>query len=229
MSNMDFKVFVYTRFSPRPNAQECDSCERQLERCEAHCRARGYHSWSIFKDKDITGATIDRPRLQAILKAVRPGDVVVVDSVDRLSRDLLVALTVQHTIEKAGARIEYANGTPSATTPESRLFLNILAAFAAYERDRVKHATSRGIKKRQENGEWFGQPPVGWMRDPKDSKTLMPNDTEQCAVRMAKSLAGEIPSGDIAKALTVNFGYFRGRPWSARTVRKIISNQRGEE
>jgi hypothetical protein len=33
---------LYARFSPRPNAEECDSVEKQLERCRAYSLGHGY-------------------------------------------------------------------------------------------------------------------------------------------------------------------------------------------
>jgi len=149
----------------------------------------------------------------------------VVDAADRLARDMLVSLTIRHEVERAGGRIEYANGTPVAETPEGRLFSNILAAFASYERDRIRHATSRGMKRRQANGEFFGKPPVGFMRDPEDSKRLIECPGEQEAIAAIQTLrnAGCQSSEEIAKRITKGFGKIRGKPWSARTVRKIIA------
>jgi DNA invertase Pin-like site-specific DNA recombinase len=40
----------------------------------------------VFSEK-ITGTTADRPRLQKLMKALAPGDVVITPAVDRLSCD----------------------------------------------------------------------------------------------------------------------------------------------
>jgi len=223
---------IYTRFSPRPNAEECDSCEKQEERCRAYCEHKGYRVVGVHSDEAVTGGVFERPALAAAidsLGACEGGPVLVVDAVDRLARDMLVNLTIRYQVEKAGGRIEYANGTPTSTTPEGKLFSHILAAFAAYERDRVRYATSRGMKRRQANGEWFGRPPVGWMRDPEDSKKLLRCEQEQKALEKIRELSrvGH-PSHKIAELLTEEFGQFRGNPWSARTVRKIVARPRQE-
>jgi len=148
--------------------------------------------------------------------------VLVADSVDRLARDMLVNLTIRHQVEKAGGRIEYANGTPVNDTPEGKLFSNILAAFAAYERDRVRHATSRGMKRRQAEGEWFGKPPVGFMLDPECKTQLVECPQEQAGIYQARQLAGTGPTYWIAEEVTRLTGPFRGNPWTAKTVRKIL-------
>ena len=223
---------IYTRFSPRPNAGECDSCEKQEERCRAYCQRKGYRIGETHADPDTSGGVLDRPGLAAAIEAIgvcEGGAVLVVDATDRLARDMLVNLTIRYQVEKAGGRIEYANGTPTSTTPEGKLFSHILAAFAAYERDRVRYATSRGMKRRQANGEWFGRPPVGWMRDPEDSKKLLRCEQEQKALEKMRELSriGH-PSHKIAELLTEEFGPFRSKPWSARTVRKIVASKAPE-
>ena len=229
---MQATAVVYVRFSPRPGASKCLSNEKQEERCRDYCERRGYEVAAVYPDDAVTGGVFERPGLAAAIERLEgtKGDrILVVDSVDRLSRDMLVALTIRHEVERVGARIEYANGTPTATTPEGELFSNILAAFAAYERSRIRHATSRGMKRRQANGEWFGRPPVGWMRDPEDSKKLLPCEQEQKALREARELSRRgHPSHKIAELLTEEYGPFRGKPWSARTVRKVLARQSSE-
>lgn len=226
------KAIIYTRFSPRPNASECDSCERQAERCYAYCKLKGYDADPevAYSDPDTSGGVLERLGLRTAIQRIGNSNeeiVLVVDSVDRLSRDMLVTLTICHEIERAGGTIEYANGTQISDTPEGKLFGNILSAFAAYERDRIRYATSRGMKRRQANGEFFGKPPVGWMRDPENSKKLIECTEEQQAIREIERMrAGPCLSAEgIALRLT-ELGLFRGKPWSARTVRKIIAEHK---
>src|SRR5437870_11135092 len=71
---------VYGRFSPRPNAEECDSVEKQLQRCRAYCTSHDYEIVGEFKDEDLSGGRADnRPGLQeAIDRACRQRAVLVV-------------------------------------------------------------------------------------------------------------------------------------------------------
>lgn len=220
-------AFLYARFSPRPDARESDSAEKQLHRCTEYAKKKGYQViYRSYADKDTSGGILNRPGLNRAIEDL--GDhanncVLVVDSPDRLARDVLVYLTIRQQIADAGGRIEYADGSPSDGTPEGELMLNILAAFAQYERSRIRYRTKRGLKKRQENGEWFGKPPIGYMLDPENSKKLVAHHEERQAVSSAKSLHGTgYKSSSICSFLGEQYGDFRGKPWSARTVRKMI-------
>jgi site-specific DNA recombinase len=228
------QAVIYTRFSPRPNAAECASCENQEARCRAHCVEYGYAVGQAFSDRNVSGGLLDRPGLSDALEALEPGWVLVVDSADRLARDLLVSLTIRHQVSERGATIECADGSPMATTPEGKLLANILAAFSAYERDRVRFRTSRGLKERQANGEWFGKPPIGWMRDPEDSKRLVRCEEEQRAIEYIRKKSSEGCSSTRI-AILLNralknapdhdkppFSFCRGGPWTARTVSRIL-------
>ena len=227
---MTKQAIIYTRFSPRPNAKECDSCEKQEERCLAYCKRKKYVSDSTlrarsFADRKISGGILDRPGLSRAIEALNPGDILVVDSSDRLARDMLVNLTIRHQVEQAGATIEYANGSPSEDTPEGRLFQNMLAAFAAYERDRIRLRTKQGLEKKRKNGErTTGKIPIGWKLDPDDPKRLVVCVRERQAILMACQFVREcsFPSELIAQYLDKLNGPCRGKPWSARTVRKLI-------
>jgi DNA invertase Pin-like site-specific DNA recombinase len=176
----------------------------------------------IFQDVAISGKVLDRPELSIAFERLKPGMVLVVDAADRLARDMLVSLTIRHQVDKAGATIEFADGSLCDTTPEGKLFQNILAAFAAFERDRIAVRTSKGLRRKQAAGQHIGRAPVGYQVDKKTMKLVI-HHGEQSAIRAALRLSvGTRSSDDIARCLTRTLGLFRGKPWSARTIRRII-------
>ncbi|HDZ38277.1 MAG TPA: hypothetical protein ENH62_08340, partial [Marinobacter sp.] len=108
-------------------------------------------------------------------------------------------------------------------TPESKFFMNIMAAVAAFERDRICYRTSRGIKKRQANGEHFGKVPIGYQRVNGKGTELVPFEKERVAVETARRMRQNgLTSVEIANRLDRG-GRFRGKYWKARTVRKMIA------
>jgi len=165
---------------------------------------------------------LDHPGLASAIESLTPGMVLVADTSCRLARDMLVNLTIRHQVDRAGCAIEFADGSPTACTPEGELFQNILAAFAAYERARFARRTKAGLAKKQANGEWLGRPPVGFRVD-QETKQLIRDEPEQRAIETMRLLDAEgHPSDVIARRITQDVGLFRGKPWSARTVRKIL-------
>ncbi len=221
---MTTQAIIYTRFSPRPKANECTSNEKQFERCRNYCERKEYGWDPPYQDRKVSGSILNRPGLQAAIAALEPSMILVVDSSDRLARDLLVYHTICHEVEKAGATIEFADGSPVADTPESKLFRNILADFAAYERDRIRLRTKKGLEKKRKNGErTTGKIPIGWMLDPKDPKRLVICRQERRAITAICIWSNMGRSSErIAKDLEDFHGLCRGKLWSARTIRKLI-------
>lgn len=224
---MTKQAIIYTRFSPRPDADTSRSCEKQEERCRTYCHHCGHEVVSIWADKSATGGILNRPGLQGALNLLAPGMVLIVDSSDRLARDMLVNLTIRHQVAEAGGAIEYANGAPAGTTPEGLLFQNILAAFSAYERDRIRLRTKQGLDKKRKNGErTTGKIPIGWKLDSKDPKRLVRCEKERRAIMwMCTYRRNGFTSEEIAQRLTREIGSCRGKPWSARTIRRLIKRE----
>jgi len=219
------QAIIYCRFSPRPDAKESKSNEKQIERCSLYCDKQNYHVHSILCDTAISGKTINRPRLNDAISELKPGMVLVVDTADRLARDMLVALTIQHEVEQRGGTIEYADGSPSRATPEGRLFGNILSAFAQYDRERFARRTKAGLAKKRANGQWLGKPPIGYKLD-RVTKQLIKDANEQEVLDVImRQHNSNIPSGVITDFLDSCYGLCRGKPWNARTVRRIIKRE----
>ena len=70
------------------------SIDVQVDACQAYIRSQRHLGWVIvepaYTDDGVTGATLQRPGLRALLEDVRQDniDVVVVHRLDRLSRSL---------------------------------------------------------------------------------------------------------------------------------------------
>lgn len=247
---MTKQSIIYCRFSPRPkecpqcgakvnqekavcgkceyeftDEDSCTSNERQEERCRAYCERKSYEVSGVFADANVSGKTLNRPGLSAALAALQPGMVLVVDRNDRLARDMLVGLTILQRVEDRGATIEFADGSPLHTTPEGRLFQNVMGAVAQYQREVFARNTQSGLARKRAAGMWLGKPPVGFELD-RETKRLVPHDMEQKAIQWARVAANTVGSAEeIAAELTQRFGSFRGRAWSARTVKKILARK----
>jgi DNA invertase Pin-like site-specific DNA recombinase len=215
---------IYCRFSPRPDADTSTSNERQEERCRLYCEVKSYDVLSVFYDRDISGGTIDRPELTKAIDSLKEGDVLVCDAADRLARDMLVSLIIQQRVSEAGARIEYADGTPPDTTPEGELVRNILGAFAQYQRATIRKKTKAGLARKRASGMHLGPCPIGYLRDAQGK--LIPDPDEQLLISniMGMWVDEQRPISSISRIMQM-VGPIRGKPWNERTIRRIIARE----
>src|SRR6266481_8944607 len=86
---------IYTRKSTEHNLDlKFNSLDAQREACEAYVKSQAHEGWRLipdhYDDGGLSGASLDRPALQALLGDLGSGkiDVVVVYKVDRLTRSL---------------------------------------------------------------------------------------------------------------------------------------------
>ncbi len=107
---------------------------------------------AILKDKgcqeviveQYTGKTTDRPRLKELVSRLQPGDTLVVTKLDRLARTVQEgSVLIQSLIAKDITVIIDNMGTISSK-PMDKLMLNVLLAFAEFERDMIIERTQAG-------------------------------------------------------------------------------------
>ena len=79
----------------------------------------------IFEEKG-SGGRWDRPELHRLLDHLRPGDVVVVWKLDRLSRSLKDLLHIMETIGEAGAGFRSLTEHIDTTTPAGRMMMQMV-------------------------------------------------------------------------------------------------------
>lgn len=113
-----------------------------------------------FTDK-ASGKDTQRPQLQAALKHLRKGDVLVVCSMDRLARNMRDLLNLVADLNGRGIAVEFVKENLSFTgddNPMSNLMLSILGGVAQFERAIIRERQREGIAVAKAKGVYKGRP-----------------------------------------------------------------------
>src|ERR1035441_4029231 len=86
-----------------------------------------------YREK-ASGGRWDRPELHRLLDQLRKGDVLVVWKLDRLSRSLRDVLTLMERLGEAEAGFRSLTEAIDTTTPAGRMMMQMVGAFAEFER-----------------------------------------------------------------------------------------------
>jgi DNA invertase Pin-like site-specific DNA recombinase len=106
----------------------------------------------------ITGARMNRPELNRLLKICRRGDCIVVWKMDRLGRSLKDVLITIEDMNAKGIQVKSLTEPIDTTSPMGTLIMQILIAVAQMERSLISERTKAGMQRRKEQGQKFGKP-----------------------------------------------------------------------
>src|SRR6266853_425470 len=112
----------------------------------------------IFREK-ASGGRWDRPELHRLLDHLRKGDVLVVWKLDRLSRSLRDVLTIMERLGDSGAGFRSLTEAIDTTTPAGRMMMQMVGAFAEFERAMLRERTKAGLDSARREGRIGGRRP----------------------------------------------------------------------
>lgn len=122
--------------------------------------AAGVNPDRTYQDQ-TSGRKDDRPGLQACLKALQPGNTLVVWKLDRLGRSLkhLVSIVDDLNNREIGFKVLAGTGAQiDTTTSNGRLVFGIFAALAEFEADLIRERTKAGLAAARARGRVGGRP-----------------------------------------------------------------------
>ena len=106
-------------------------------------------------EEQFTGTTTDRPKFNELVDNLKKGDYLIVYKLDRFARTTIEGMALIEELDKRGVIVEILNfGTvQGGVTSENKLMLQIMLAFAEYERDMIVQRTESGKKAKMERDE----------------------------------------------------------------------------
>ena len=113
-----------------------------------------------FIDK-VTGSNMNREKLGECILYARKGDTVVVESIDRLARNLRDLQEIITTITNKGAIVKFIKENLTFTGNDdamSTLMLQMMGAFAEFERTMIRSRQRDGIDAAKKAGKHLGRP-----------------------------------------------------------------------
>jgi len=143
----------------------------------------------VYLEK-ASGGRWDRPELHRLLDQLRQGDVLVVWKLDRLSRSLRDVLTIMERVSEAKAGFRSLTEAIDTTTPAGRMMMQMVGAFAEFERAMLRERTTAGLESARRNGRIGGRPPK-----------LSPEQRAEIATMVRK---GEKSAADAARLFKVH-------------------------
>lgn len=112
---------------------------------------------SVYSET-ASGAKWDRPELGRMLGYLRPGDVVIVWKLDRLSRSLKDLLTLIEKFDRLGVGFRSLTEAVDTTTPAGKMMLQMIGVFAEFERSMIQERTRAGLIAARQQGRTGGRP-----------------------------------------------------------------------
>lgn len=171
----------------------------------------------LFFTETASGAKTERIELGKLLEQVRKGDIVVVYKFDRLGRSLKHLLEVVAFLNAKQVGLQSITDAIDTTTAQGRLFFNVSASFAEFERDIIRERTKAGLEAARARGRKGGR------------RQGMTKEAEQKAI-LAETYykEGKLGVNDIAKEIGVSkmtlYKYLRHR--NVKISAYIIQNKK---
>src|SRR5919109_574320 len=147
-------VAIYARVSTHDQ-----HAENQMIELRTYCAARDWTVAAEYIDQGICGSTTSRPQLDAMMLAARRRkfDAIVCWKLDRMGRSLAHLIQLLEEITGLGIGFISLGESIDLSTSAGRLQLHLLAAFAQFERERIRERIHLGLDRARKQGKKLGR------------------------------------------------------------------------
>ena len=200
----------YARVSKSDGSQTLDLQKDALN-------AVGITQERIYEDL-ASGRYDSRPGLDACLKALRPGDTLVVWKLDRLGRNLKHLINTIDDLRKKEIGFKVLSGSGAqidTTTSNGRMIFGIFAVLAEFERELIAERTHAGLQAARARGRNGGRPRK------MDKSTLQ---MAMAALKDPKAVATDVAQ-KLGITTTTLYAYINGDGSPKETASFILNQQ----
>jgi len=136
------KVAIYCRVST-----EEQDYRSQIEMCRKYCQVNNHEVFKVYADIQ-SGKTTSRPQFDEMLRDMRQYkfNAVMVTKLDRIGRSLQHLLSLFDEFSNKGVQFIAVTQNIDTTTSAGKLQMQIIGAFAEFERNLISERTKEGLK-----------------------------------------------------------------------------------
>jgi len=225
------RTVAYIRVSDESQV-DGHSLEAQQREIERWCQNHKYAKPKIYVDAGVSAYTDNiekRLQLVQLLKDAEQGDldIVVVHTLDRLSRKLSVQMQVLDRLAKVKVGFASVNDPFDYSTPQGRLMLNQMGAYNEFFSGLLGIHVRKAFHFMAETGLTVGPVPFGYNRQ--EDKKLPPLKVEkeaEAVIEIFQRRADGQSNGEIATWVnSQNFHTRDGNFFTTHAVKDILNNQ----
>jgi len=139
------KIAIYARVST-----EDQHADKQVDICKEECKRKNLEVYKVYQDV-ISGTTSSRPQFNKLLEDMRARKfgTIMVTKLDRMGRSLKHLLTLFDEFQAKGIDFIAVTQNINTSTATGRLQMQIMGAFAEFERNIISERTKEGLKKKK--------------------------------------------------------------------------------
>jgi site-specific DNA recombinase len=209
-----------TRFYGRYSSdqQSAASIDDQLRNCRTWCQRQGLPEPATYTDAAISGARNDRPGYLRLLAEARPGDVIVVDDLSRLSRDSIETAQAIRRLTFGGVRVVGVSDGVDTGRKGHKAEVGLRGIMSELYLADLADKTHRGLAGKALSGASAGGLPYGYRVAGVGQRVV--DEAQAAVVRriFADYLDGKSPREISAALNREGLSPARGGTWSASAI-----------
>lgn len=219
---------VYTRVSTAEQAAEGYSIEEQGRMCRAAIESKNWNYVGEYSDPGISGRTMERDGLQAMIAAIDRGEVqaVVIYKLDRLSRKQRdTMMLIEDVFLKSNVALVSLNETLDTSTPWGRAMIGILSSFNQMESENIQARTYMGRQAKAAQGGYAGgKPPYGY-KAVDGNLVIVPEEAEVVRLVYAMRKRGDTLMGITDELNERGYRTKKGQPFRHSAIQSILARE----
>lgn len=115
----------------------------------------------------------ERAELRNLLRAIRPGDTLIVWKLDRLGGNLVDLITLSDDLAQRGVHFRSLTENIDTSTATGRMFFQFISLLAEFERNRLIERTHAGLAAARARGRKGGRPKALTPKQIREAKALL--------------------------------------------------------
>jgi site-specific DNA recombinase len=221
------RVVAYCRVSTLEQKKRGYGIDIQIRDATLYAERHGLLVERFYKDGGESGVKEDRKALRRLLADCRARSigVVILPSLDRLSREVRIAENLFYEFKKLGVKVLIADMPQYNGERKDILIRQIMEAIAEENRREIIERLWKGRQERVRRGLFpGGNLPYGYQRN---GKGIVINHEEAEVIQKVYDLAHQCMSGQgIADELNrIGYTMRNGKPWTQRQIHRILHRE----